>query len=96
LYNAATEAICSALTVCEDTEGYLPLAQILVAEVKKLAPVFNASILSEDVDRLVLMCSVVLCILLVYNISHMLVFYIKLQSCPVFFPQSIFKLLFIT
>ena len=53
LYNAATEAICSALTVCEDTDGYQPLAHILVAEVKKLAPVFQASILSEDVDRLV-------------------------------------------
>ena len=53
LYNAATEAICSALTVCEDTDGYQPLAHILVAEVKKLAPVFQASILSEDIDRLV-------------------------------------------
>ena len=55
LYNAATEAICSALTVCEDTDGYQPLAHILVAEVKKLAPVFQASILSEDIDRLVLL-----------------------------------------
>ena len=54
LYNAATEAICSALTVCEDTDNYSSLAHILVTEVKKLAPVFQASILSEDLDRLVL------------------------------------------
>ena len=57
LYNAATEAICSALTVCEDTDGYQPLANILVTEVKKLAPVFQASILSEDIDRSVPYCT---------------------------------------
>lgn len=51
LYNAATEAICSALTVCEDTDSYQPLAHILVTEVKKLAPVFEASVVSEDLDR---------------------------------------------
>lgn len=60
LYNAATEAICSALTVCEDTDNYLPLAHILVTEVKKLAPVFEASILSEDLDRLVSSHNVIL------------------------------------
>lgn len=66
LYNAATEAICSALTVCEDTDGYQPLAHILVAEVKKLGPVFQASILSEDTDRLVSLHTVMI-ILQLYN-----------------------------
>jgi len=53
LYNAATEAICSALMVCEDTDGYLQLAHVLVSEVKNLAPVFQACIQSEDGDRYV-------------------------------------------
>jgi len=51
LYNAATEAICSALLVCEDTDGYLQLANVLVSEVKSLAPVFQACIQCDDADR---------------------------------------------
>ena len=45
--------------MCEDTDSYLSLANVLVTEVKKLAPVFHASILSEDLDRYNVICEIV-------------------------------------
>lgn len=51
LYEAASDSICSALYVCEDSPSYYTLAQVLQAEVQKLQPVFQAAILSEDASR---------------------------------------------
>lgn len=51
LYEAASDSICSALYVCEDSPSHYTLAQVLQAEVQKLQPVFQAAVLSEDVGR---------------------------------------------
>lgn len=51
LYEAASDCICSALYMCEDSPSYYSLAQVLQVEVQKLQSDFQSAVQSEDVNR---------------------------------------------
>ena len=53
MYDSATEAICAALDLIDGQDQYVPLAKVLSSKIKELVPIYEASVETEDIARLV-------------------------------------------
>lgn len=56
MYESATDCICAALYVSEDTAKFSALAKTLYDNVMQLVPVYTAAVDTEDQDRSLFWC----------------------------------------